>query len=123
MSVETDILTSAAEIMTADRIGALEENDVTSVMIVEGKRLVKYRDGSEKMQMVIMLQGQGADQQQLMSDMGTMSDALCKNARSIRGTGYNVQSARVTLAPVPVAKNAFMWFYKSNIEIVYIKKE
>ena len=123
MSVETDILTSAAEIMTADRIGALEENDATSVMIVEGKRRVKYRDGSEKMQMVIMLQGQGADQQQLMSDMGTMSDALCKNARSIRGTGYNVQSARVTLAPVPVAKNAFMWFYKSNIEIVYIKKE
>jgi hypothetical protein len=123
MSVETDILTSAAEIMHADRIGALEENDVTSLMIVEGKRLVKYRDGSEKMQMVIMLQGQGADQQQLMSDMGTMLDALCKNARSIRGTKYNVQSARVTLAPVPVAKNAFLWFYKSNIEIIYIKKE
>lgn len=123
MSVETDILTSAAEIMSADRIGALEENDVTSVMIVEGKHLVKYRDGTEKMQMTLMLQGQGADQQQLMSDMGTMSDALCKNARSIRGTGYNVQSARVTLAPVPVAKNALLWFYKSNIEIIYIKKE
>lgn len=123
MSIETDILTSAAEIMSADRIGALEENDVTSVIIVEGKRLVRYRDGTEKMQMTLMLQGQGADQQQLMSDMGHMTVTLCKNARTIRGTGYNVQSARVTLAPVPVAKNAFMWFYKSNVEIVYIKKE
>lgn len=123
MSVETDILTSAAEIMHADRIGALEENDVTSVMIVEGKRLVRYRDGTEKMMMKLMLQGQGRDQQALMSDMGTMASALCRNARSIRGASYNVQSARLTLAPVPVAKNALLWFYKSNIEIIYIKKE
>lgn len=123
MTAETDILTRAAEIMNADRIGALEENDVTSVMIVEGKRLVKYRDGTEKMQMTLMLQGQGADQQALMSGMGNMTTALCKNARTIRGTGYNVQSARVTLAPVPVAKNPLMWFYKSNIELIYIKKE
>ena len=123
MSVETDILTSAAEIMNADRIGALEENDRTSVMIVDGKRLVRYRDGTEKLLMDVMLQGQDADQQAIMSDMGAMISELCKSAREIRGNNYNVQSARLKLAPVPVAKNPLMWFYKSNIEIVYIKKE
>ena len=123
MSAETDILARAADIMNADRIGALEENDRTSVMIVDGKRLVRYFDGTEKMQMDIMLQGQDADQQTLMSDMGGMITALCRNARSIKGTNYSVQSAKLRTAPAPVAKNPLMWFYKANVEIVYISKE
>lgn len=123
MSVETDILSRAADIMNADRIGALEENDRTSLMIVDGRRLVRYFDGAEKMQMNIMLQGQDADQQALMSDMGDMITALCRNARTIRGTNYSVLSAKLRTAPTPVANSPLLWFYKANIELVYNKKE
>ena len=109
--------------MHADRIGALEINDHTSIMIIDGKRLTRYLDGTEKMMMNVMLQGQGADQQQLMSGMGNMIALLHRNARSIRGDNFNVQSARLISAPAPVGRSPQMWFYKANIEIIYMKKE
>lgn len=98
-------------------------NDYTSIMIVDGKRLTRYFDGTDKMMMNVMLQGQGADQQKLMSDMGDMIALLHKNARSIRGDNYSVQSARLISAPAPVGRSPQMWFYKANIEIIYMKKE
>jgi hypothetical protein len=73
--------------------------------------------------MNVMLQGQGADQKKLMSDMGDMISLLQKNARSIHGDNFNVQSARLRSAPVPVGRSPQMWFYKANIEIIYMKKE
>jgi hypothetical protein len=114
--------------MRADRIGALEENDRTSIMIVDGKRLVRYFDGTEKLMMNVMLQGQDTDQKALMSDMWDMLHALRSSARSIRSAEdstvtYNVQSVRPLTAPAPVGKSPLMWFYKANIEIIYIKKE
>lgn len=128
MNAETEILSAACDIMSADRIGALEENDRTSIMIVDGKRLVRYRDGTEKLMMNVMLQGQDTDQKALMSDMWDMLSALRSSARSIRSADgstvtYNVQSVRPLTAPTPVGKSPLMWFYKANIEIIYIKKE
>lgn len=128
MNAETEILSAACDIMQADRIGALEENDRTSIMIVDGKRLVRYFDGTEKLMMNVMLQGQDTDQKALMSDMWDMLHALRSSARSIRSAEgstvtYNVQSVRPLTAPTPVGKSPLMWFYKANIEIIYIKKE
>ena len=123
MSAEANILARSAEIMNVDRIGALEENDRTSLIAVDGKRMIKYLDGSEKMMMSVMLQGKDADQQALMSDMSVMISQLCRNSRSIKGENYSVQSVRLRTAPVPVLKSPLMWFYKAIFEIVYIKKE
>ena len=123
MSAETEILSAAAAITGADRIGALETGDRTAVMTVSGKRLVRYMDGSEKMPADIMIGGRDTDQQALMSDMDGMCGALCSKARTIRENGkYAVISARPVSSPAPYGMSAAgKWFYKAVVQLIYIR--
>lgn len=119
---ETDIISAVAELIGADRIGALEDNDRTSVIMNSGKRLLRYRDGTEKLQADIILQGRDSDQEKLINDMWDMIRNLCSNARYIPKTeNYVIFSARLGNAPVPYFRNDLgVWYFKAVVHLVYI---
>lgn len=120
--METDIIAAVAELIGADRIGALEDTDRTSIMMNSGKRLQRYRDGTEKMQADIIIQGRDKDQEKLITDMWDMIRNLCSNARYIPRTDhYIIMSARLGNAPVPFYRNDLgVWYFKAVVQLVYI---
>lgn len=123
MSAETNILTGIAKLGGVDRIGALEENDSTAMLISSGKSLVKYRDGTEKMQMGILLHGRSGDQKALMDLMGGICDKVCGGAKKLTfDDRTRILKAEIGTAPAPLSIDmSGRYFYKAVLMITYIK--
>ena len=124
MSVETDLLAAVAKLGGVDRIGALEEGDRTALLVSSGKPLVKYRDGTAKMQMGVLLHGRDADQCAIMSDMGDICDRICARAKLLTLPDTRIMKAEIGTAPAPFSVDASgRYLYKATLLITYIKSK
>ena len=122
MSVETSLLAAVAKLGGVDRIGALEEGDRTALLVSSGKPLIKYRDGTSKMQMGVLLHGRDADQCAIMSDMGDICDRICARAKNLSVSGASIMKAEIGTAPAPFSADASgRYIYKATLLITYIK--
>ena len=122
MNTETEILSKAAEMINADRIGALEPGDRIGIIALSGKTLTRYLDGTERIVLDVMMQGIDADQRALIADMNGKCDILCGNARKIHGDNYRVFSIRIGSLPAPssMLKDG-RWYFKATLRIDYVK--
>ena len=111
-----------AELISADRIGALEPDDRIGIIAQSGKTVSRYLDGSERVVLDVMMQGIDADQRALMSDMNEKCGILCDNARKIHGDDFRVFSIRIGNMPAPSAMlKDGKWYYKATLRIDYVK--
>ena len=122
MNPEIKILEKIAELISADRIGALEPGDRIGIIALSGKTLSRYLDGSERVVLDVMMQGLDRDQRALMNDMNEKCDILCRNAKKIHGDDHRVFSIRIGNMPAPHSMmNDGKWYFKSTLRVDYIK--